>query len=113
MVTSTAASSVKSKRATSPSTRSDSFDSKDRMHSHDIIPMGIREKLSENKNLGLAAGIGLVVIAALIVARTFWPTRQADLNQAFYSDDDGKTWFTDSTFRVAPFDHNGKTAVVA
>ncbi len=30
-----------------------------------------------------------------------------------YSDDDGKTWFADSVYRVAPFDHNGKTAVAA
>lgn len=77
------------------------------------MTMGIREKLSTNKHLGTAAGIGLFVIAGLIVAKTFWPVKQADLSRAFYSDDDGKTWFADSAFRVAPFDHNGKTAVVA
>jgi hypothetical protein len=79
----------------------------------DFMTMGIREKLSTNKHLGTAAGVGLFVLAALIVAGTFWPVKQADLNRAYYSDDDGKTWFADSAYRVAPFDHNGKTAVVA
>jgi hypothetical protein len=83
------------------------------MNTDPVTPMGIREKITENKYLGLGAGVGLVVVAGLIMAATFWPTKQADLNQAYYSDDDGKTWFTDSAFRVAPFDRNGKTAVVA
>src|SRR4051812_16280853 len=79
----------------------------------EIMTMGIREKLSTNKHLGTAAGVGLFVIAAFIAVRTFWPVKQANLDRAYYSDDDGKTWFADSAFRVAPFDHNGKTAVVA
>lgn len=31
----------------------------------------------------------------------------------YFSDDDGKTWFKDSSYNIAPFDHNGKTAVIA
>lgn len=31
----------------------------------------------------------------------------------FFSDDDGTTWFVDDGTKVAPFDHNGKPAVVA
>lgn len=83
------------------------------MTSPDTTAMGIREKLSENRNLGTIAGVGLCGIAAILIARTYWPHKQADLNQAWYTTDDGKTWFPDSTFRVAPFDHGGKEAVVA
>ncbi len=38
---------------------------------------------------------------------------KADLNQAFFTTDDGETWFADSAYRVAPFDHDGKPAVIA
>lgn len=83
------------------------------MSNQDGISMGIRENLSKNRNLSLGGAAALIAIAGLIAAKTFWPARQADLNRAYYSDDDGKTWFADSAYRVAPFDHNGKQAVVA
>lgn len=83
------------------------------MSTHDGTPMGIREKLTQNKSMGTAVGVGFLLVAGLVLASTFWPQKQANLNQAFYSDDDGKTWFADSAYRVAPFEHNGKTAVVA
>lgn len=35
------------------------------------------------------------------------------INSAYYTDDDGQTFFVDSVYRVPPFDHNGKTAVRA
>jgi hypothetical protein len=35
------------------------------------------------------------------------------LNSAFYSDDDGKTWFLDDVSKLPPFDHHGRTAVRA
>ena len=75
--------------------------------------MSLREKISSNNNVGMGVGIGMVVLAAIIFAVMYWPETQADLNQAYYSDDDGKNWFADSAFRVAPFERNGKTAVVA
>jgi hypothetical protein len=75
--------------------------------------MGIREKLREKPVMGRAAAVALVVIAGLVLAKTYWPEKKADLSQAYYSDDDGATWFKDSAFRVAPFDHNGRPAVVA
>ena len=76
-------------------------------------PMGIREKLHEKRGLGLLVAGAFVVLAASIVIYTYWPEKKPNLLQAFYSDDDGQTWFADSVYRVAPFDHNGKTAVAA
>jgi len=75
--------------------------------------MGIREKLKASPSVAAGAAAIFVLVAAAIVARSYWPEKKADLSQAYYSDDDGKTWFADSTFLVTPFQHNGKTAVVA
>ncbi|MGN6726476.1 MAG: hypothetical protein ACTHLZ_11195 [Tepidisphaeraceae bacterium] len=73
--------------------------------------MGIREKMSSdtrNVTLGVAAIALLAVVAA---AYQIWPARPTvGTAQSFYSDDDGKTYFSDSIFKFPPFDHNGKTA---
>lgn len=75
--------------------------------------MGIRESIGQNRYAGLGLAGGLIVVAAVILATTFWPAKRANLARAYYTVDDGKTWFADSAYRVAPFDHNGKAAVVA
>jgi hypothetical protein len=75
--------------------------------------MGIRENLAKNKNLSTSLSIGLILVAAVILAWHFWPEKKANLSQAFFSDDDGQTWFQDSVYLIPPFDHNGKTAVRA
>lgn len=61
----------------------------------------------------IAGGAALIAIAVAVLLYTNWPQHKANLNRAFYSDDDGKTWFADSAFKVPPFDHDGKTAVSA
>lgn len=75
--------------------------------------MFIRKKLADDKRMGIAIAIVLLAVAALALAVQFWPQRKPNLALAYYSDDDGQTWFKDSAFRVAPFDHDGKTAVMA
>ncbi len=75
--------------------------------------MSVRERLSNDKKMGVAIGIALILVAALALAIQFWPKRKANLEMAYFTDDDGKTWFEDSTYQVAPFMHDGKTAVIA
>jgi hypothetical protein len=75
--------------------------------------MGLRETLKDKPWIGGALSGAFVLIAIAIIVTTYWPEKKAKLGEAFYSDDDGKTWFTDSAFLVTPFDHNGKQAVVA
>jgi hypothetical protein len=75
--------------------------------------MGIREKFKESPSVAAAAAAVFVLAAAAIIAHAYWPEKKADLSQAYYSDDDGQTWFVDSIYKVAPFDHNGKTALIA
>jgi hypothetical protein len=74
--------------------------------------LSIREKLQ--KNPSLTAGLaGVVIIAAIISIVMQARSSSGGGNQAFYSIDDGQTYFTDSKFLVAPFDKGGKQAVRA
>lgn len=75
--------------------------------------MFIRSALGVRKGLSVAIGCGLILVAAVSLAFQFWPQKKPNIAMTYYSDDDGQTWFEDSTYKVAPFDHNGKTAVIA
>jgi hypothetical protein len=75
--------------------------------------MAIFQKIRENKRLGVTVAVCFFVLAFVI---TFWqyvPEKKADLTQLYYTVDDGKTWFADSAYKIAPFDKDGKTAVIA
>ena len=74
---------------------------------------GIRQKIGEKQSIGVALGIGLILVAAIALAVQHMPEKRADLNQAYYTTDDGATWFADSAYHIAPFDHSGKPAVIA
>lgn len=75
--------------------------------------MGLREKLIGKPVAGsIIAGL-MLVVAAILLARAYWPESKADLSRAYYTTDDGKTWFADSAYLVPPFDHRGQTAVIA
>jgi hypothetical protein len=71
--------------------------------------MGVREAL--NKRPGVAAAVGGVLIvgavAYLLMSNSGTPSRASS---AYYSDDDGKSFFADDIDKVAPFDRNGKQA---
>jgi hypothetical protein len=73
--------------------------------------MGVRETLNQNKTIGVAAIIVLIAGAAGAMYWTNSSAIPAPLKTAFYSDDDGKTFYPDDTSRISPYDHNGKQAV--
>lgn len=75
--------------------------------------MFIRQQIGEKKKLSLSLGIALVIVAAVVLCIEFWPKKRADLAMAYYTDNDGQTWFSDSAYQLPPFDHNGKVAVRA
>ena len=75
--------------------------------------MGIRETFEKKPGVAIGVVAACVLITGGIFATAFWPEKKADLSQALYTDDDGQTWFPASSYLVAPFQHNGKTAVVA
>jgi hypothetical protein len=78
--------------------------------------MGIRERLNENRGVTVALASTLVALAVvwivvqILASRKRFPTSAPD---AYFSVDDGKTWFAASSDNVPPFDHEGKPAVRA
>jgi hypothetical protein len=76
--------------------------------------MGIRETLNENPKLVTRATVFIIAVAVIFA---FWHVlpagRQGNIPHEFFSDDDGATWFIDSSARLAPFDHDGRQAVLA
>jgi hypothetical protein len=77
--------------------------------------MGLRETLNERPKLGGILAGAFVVAALLIgmlqVIRLHPSTISDKPERAFFTTDDGKTWFVDEATRLAPFDHDGKEAV--
>jgi hypothetical protein len=71
--------------------------------------MGIRETLNNRPGIATGVAIAAIAIAAGVMA---WTSRETPtrLQQAYYSDDDGKSWFADDVDKVYPFERNGKPA---
>jgi len=75
--------------------------------------MGIRDRLNQNPGVMFGVVTAIVVAAGILIAvqvlgsrRTF-PKR---LPPAFFTVDDGKTYFEAAAENVPPFDHEGKQA---
>lgn len=75
--------------------------------------MGIREKVNNNPLIVTGLVVVAVIVVVLVIALQLRQLSPAVEDQAFYSDDDGKTWFTDSTSRIPPYEKDGKVAVRA
>lgn len=76
--------------------------------------MDIRSTIREKPIL-----VGTVAVAACVFGFAFlgWQVFGSRSNpqltyagKAFFSDDDGKTWFIDDESKLPPFDHNGRQA---
>jgi hypothetical protein len=75
--------------------------------------MGILQSAREKPAFVGAAAAGITLIGVLAVGfEMFGRSHRAPAaaKEAFYSDDDGKTWFVDDIDKFPPFDHNGKPA---
>ena len=79
--------------------------------------MGIRQTLNENPAISLGAAAGVILIALIFIIWELMggskPAAPAGTRMAYYSDDNGATWFPDDGTKIPPFDHNGKTAALA
>jgi hypothetical protein len=75
---------------------------------------GLRGLLHEYRP---AVTLAALVIAIGSVLFVIWYQATAEQKpvgmREFFTDDDGTSWFADDGTKVAPFDHNGKPAVVA
>jgi hypothetical protein len=73
--------------------------------------VGIRETLNDNQRATtIVAGAVAVIAIGLIVWQATGGGAPTITAQAFYTTDDGKTWFADDIYKPAPFQHEGKPA---
>ncbi len=73
--------------------------------------MNFRELVNRRPKLAAAS---IIAIAVLAIGFSFQSSRGPKLSgpitQAFFSDDDGKSWFAEDINKPFPFDHNGRQA---
>src|SRR4029453_3783233 len=76
------------------------------------VTVGIRESLSRNTKTGyiVATALALVAVAAMTFALARPTGPRPPSGMAYYSVDDGATWFADAADKPSPFDHQGKPA---
>jgi hypothetical protein len=75
--------------------------------------MLIREKLGERPAIGIGLAVVLIVVAIGVIGYQLFGSGNSAVGiaaKAFYTDDNGKTFFKDDAFKIVPFDHNGKQA---
>jgi hypothetical protein len=79
--------------------------------------VGIREKLNENRPMAVGSAVAIAIVGVLLIVyevhSVYSLPRPKVETSAYFSDDDGATYFADSISRIPPFDHDGKQAVSA
>lgn len=73
--------------------------------------MGIRETLNRGSTLTVGVVVCAVAVCAVVIGMELHVGKGEPPKYAYYTTDDGKTWFSDSAIKLAPFDHNGSPAV--
>jgi hypothetical protein len=80
------------------------------------IPMGLRQKINSRPFLGYGLAGALVIFAVTMTLRSHVISRPRIIlsNKAYFSADDGKSWFIDSVANPSPFRlQDGREAVLA
>jgi hypothetical protein len=77
--------------------------------------MGIRETLNQKPQITTGITIGIIVVALVYIlwqslGGSSGPTGNT-MGKAFFSVDEGKTWFADDATQLSPFQKDGKEAV--
>ncbi len=72
--------------------------------------MGLRETLEKRRGVASAFGFAAIALAVFLIVIESRSSRLTKIDRAFYSDDDGQTYFVDSVDKLFPFDHNGRQA---
>jgi len=76
--------------------------------------VGIRETLNKNQTYTTGATIAIIVVAIGIIVWQMLPESAPKIVvKSYYTTDDGRTWFEDTSDKVVPFDKDGKEAVRA
>jgi hypothetical protein len=72
--------------------------------------MGLRESLEKRKGVSVGISALFLVAAIAVIFNENRSSQTTRIDRAFYSDDDGQTYFVDEVDKLVPFDHNGKQA---
>jgi len=73
--------------------------------------VGIRETLNQNPGITTGATAVIILLALGFIIWQFTGSGGVDVqNAAYFTVDDGKTWFEDDVTKLAPFDKDGKQA---
>jgi hypothetical protein len=77
--------------------------------------MGIREKLKDNPKVGIGVAVGVLVlgVGAMVAQLSNGGLGGGRAGRAFFTTDDGATWFVGDASQIPPFLHDGKQAVRA
>jgi hypothetical protein len=75
--------------------------------------MGLRETINQKKSVSMGGAVVLILLAGGFLAYTQMPARRPKGDKAYFTVDDGQTWFVDSMYMIPPYDHDGKIAVRA
>jgi len=76
--------------------------------------MGVRERMNDNPRVAVGVAAAVLVVACAFVALQFSGASTGEPSaSAFFTTDDGQTWFVDDATKLAPFQRDGKEAVRA
>ncbi|HEY2588319.1 MAG TPA: hypothetical protein VGI81_21445 [Tepidisphaeraceae bacterium] len=79
--------------------------------------MGIRQAVNEHPGVSTGVTIAVIVLTLGVILWELFSSPHAGtgrVGKAFYSDDDGQTWFADEANKLTPFtDVSGRQAVSA
>jgi hypothetical protein len=77
--------------------------------------VGIRETINKNPKQAIGIGVCVLVMGVLLMIWQLWPQKPpvAAPGRAYFTVDDGASYFEDDATHVPPFQHDGKEAVRA
>jgi hypothetical protein len=76
--------------------------------------VGVRETLNRQPAITTGATIGIILFALIFIIYQVSGTNRPRIpTKAYYTADDGATYFADDIRLIPPFDHDGKPAVKA
>ena len=77
--------------------------------------MSLRETMNKNKNISVGITIAIILVAIVFIYLQIRGERipEAPPQMAYYTTDEGKTYFAEDQMHEVPFDHNGQQAVRA
>jgi hypothetical protein len=75
--------------------------------------------MNQHRGVTIGAACGIIALMLAYIGYSMFAGNSAGAAggsgapRAYYTDDDGATYFADAADKVTPFDHNGKQAVLA